>query len=252
MKGVDDMTSPGVPQAVSVGESTSRVRQLETQVAQLEVIAYVATHDLRGGADQALYDAEELSDIVEELPQNLVELHDLREIVDNIVAATTQQSTLLDGVDALVGLWRDQPLNLETFDARRFLCEHIDRVDLFVGEAIEVAELGTITGNKGMVWALFYNLIKNALKYNDKSHKEVRIDRTESAIRIHDNGNGIPADKLQSITQPFQRLDTSKEGKGLGLAICQAMTEKHGWTLSVDSVVGKGTTFTITLGERRP
>ena len=238
--------------ASGIREAASRVRELETQVAQLEVIAYVATHDLRGGADQALYDAEELSDIVEELPENLVEHHDLREIVDNILAAMAQQSTLLDGVDALVALWREQPLDLETFDARRFLAEHINRVDLFVGEAIEIAELGEITANKGMVWTLFYNLIKNALKYNDKAHKSVRIDRMGSTLRVHDNGNGIPADKLATITQPFERVDTSKEGSGLGLAICQAMVEKHGWSLSVESVVGKGTTFTITLGGRQP
>jgi len=64
-------------------------------------------------------------------------------------------------------------------------------------------------------------------------------------IRIADTGVGIPEDQLGRIFQPF--FTTKAQGTGLGLAITARVVEEHGGRITVESVVGKGTTFTIAL-----
>ena len=76
-------------------------------------------------------------------------------------------------------------------------------------------------------------------------------------VQVHDDGPGIPADKLAMIFEPFQRIDEAgpKKGLGLGLAIAREIALLHGGAIWVDSQVGRGTTFHVRLptgGARAP
>ncbi|MFQ4141600.1 response regulator [Chlorogloeopsis sp. ULAP02] len=68
---------------------------------------------------------------------------------------------------------------------------------------------------------------------------------------VYDNGRGIPADKLESIFERFQQVDSSDsrnhDGTGLGLAICKSIVQQHGGQIWVDSELGKGSTFYFTI-----
>jgi signal transduction histidine kinase len=64
-------------------------------------------------------------------------------------------------------------------------------------------------------------------------------------ISIRDTGVGIIPDELPNIFKPF--YTTKSAGSGLGLAICKKIVDEHGGQIEVESTVGKGTTFTITL-----
>ncbi len=64
-------------------------------------------------------------------------------------------------------------------------------------------------------------------------------------ITIQDNGPGIPADKLKDVFRPF--YTTKAEGTGLGLYITQQLVEKIHGRICVESELGKGTTFTVSL-----
>jgi signal transduction histidine kinase len=70
-------------------------------------------------------------------------------------------------------------------------------------------------------------------------------------LSITDQGRGIPADKLESIFNRFQQVESvdsrQKGGTGLGLAICKTIVEKHGGQIWAESVVGEGSTFYVTL-----
>jgi signal transduction histidine kinase len=66
-------------------------------------------------------------------------------------------------------------------------------------------------------------------------------------IAVSDTGKGIPADSQEKIFAPF--FTTKEKGTGLGLAFVREIVADHGGTLDVDSAVGRGTTFTITLPE---
>jgi signal transduction histidine kinase len=99
------------------------------------------------------------------------------------------------------------------------------------------------------------NLLSNALKFAPP-----RSDVTLSARRdgdgfvafdVTDHGKGIPPEKIGLIFQKFQQLDGAStrkaRGTGLGLAIVKALVEMQGGRVFVDSAVGRGSTFTVTV-----
>ncbi|MEO8607873.1 MAG: PAS domain-containing sensor histidine kinase [Chloroflexota bacterium] len=96
------------------------------------------------------------------------------------------------------------------------------------------------------------NLLTNAIKYSpeDKPIKvSLNIDDKQAVIRVSDQGIGIPADDLKHLFEPFHRAaNVGKiQGTGLGLAIAKQAIELHGGTLTVESTVNVGTTFTVRL-----
>ncbi|XOV65983.1 MAG: ATP-binding protein [Fluviicola sp.] len=126
---------------------------------------------------------------------------------------------------------------------------------VFVSEGISVKvetnlEEVIIRADRSQMIRVFNNLIKNAIQATPEDRStEVRIiiTRTESKIQIDisDNGVGIPAEKKNKIFTPY--FTTKSTGTGLGLAMVRQIVENHHGTIDFDSVVDKGTTFTIML-----
>ena len=98
-------------------------------------------------------------------------------------------------------------------------------------------------------------LLDNAIKYSpDKSKIQVSVEDTASSVAIHvkDQGVGIPPDQINQIFDRFYRADPSRtkqaaEGYGLGLAIAAELAKTNGASLSVQSIVAKGSTFTLAV-----
>ncbi|HJR64143.1 MAG TPA: ATP-binding protein [Gemmatimonadaceae bacterium] len=99
------------------------------------------------------------------------------------------------------------------------------------------------------------NLIGNAIKFTDAGGITVRVDVDErdvpTRIQVSDTGIGIPESQQSVIFGPFERgvhiRGSGREGTGLGLAIARSMCEVMGYELTVDSEVGRGSTFTVTM-----
>ncbi|MCP4398788.1 MAG: response regulator, partial [bacterium] len=105
------------------------------------------------------------------------------------------------------------------------------------------------------------NLLNNAIKYTDKGCVTFRVSSHPLSVeqgtpqwavryQIQDTGIGIPKEKLAAIFEPFTRMERAgrtAEGTGLGLAISRRLIELMGGTLSVESQVGTGSTFTVEL-----
>ncbi|MBN1622453.1 MAG: response regulator [Endomicrobiales bacterium] len=100
------------------------------------------------------------------------------------------------------------------------------------------------------------NLIENAIKFNNKKNKTVKITghRGEGqfiVIRISDNGPGIPPEEFKKIFQKFYQIDEDQTGQvrgvGLGLALVKQIVESHGGKIWVESKIGEGSTFNLTL-----
>lgn len=96
------------------------------------------------------------------------------------------------------------------------------------------------------------NLLTNAIKYSPEGAPidiDLACDGEEAVIRVRDEGIGIPEEDVKRLFEPFHRASNvgSIQGTGLGLAITRQAVELHGGTISVDSQVGKGTTFTVRL-----
>jgi signal transduction histidine kinase len=96
------------------------------------------------------------------------------------------------------------------------------------------------------------NLLDNAIKYSEGDLITVRLRKEEMVhICVSDNGKGIPQFYVNSLTEPFYRVDKSRSrklgGSGLGLSICREIIELHGGQININSEEGKGTTVTILL-----
>ena len=101
---------------------------------------------------------------------------------------------------------------------------------------------------------LLLNLMSNGIKYTEKGGK---VDTTilqqdrQVVISVRDNGIGIPPEAQSRVFERFYRVDKGRArkhgGTGLGLAIVKHITQLYGGTVSLESEVGKGSTFTVTL-----
>jgi two-component system OmpR family sensor kinase len=110
------------------------------------------------------------------------------------------------------------------------------------------------TGDAGRLNQVITNLLTNAIQYN-RPQGEIRISTkvevNVAVLRVLDTGVGISMTDLPHVFERFYRADKSRgrtNGQsGLGLAITKAIVEAHGGTISVSSVVGEGTSFTVQL-----
>ena len=109
-------------------------------------------------------------------------------------------------------------------------------------------------GDRAQLGLLLSNLLDNALRHTPaRGTVCLRLDATESraVLRVSDTGEGIPAGELSRVFERFYRVDKARArqtgGTGLGLAIVRHVAEAHGGTVGVDSELGRGSTFTVTL-----
>lgn len=93
------------------------------------------------------------------------------------------------------------------------------------------------------------NLLSNALKNTTQGYVEVSYETEQSGVKISvtDTGRGIPQEKLGVIFERFEKADSYIQGAGLGLSICKSIIEQMNGTIEVASVLGEGSTFTVTF-----
>jgi signal transduction histidine kinase/CheY-like chemotaxis protein/HPt (histidine-containing phosphotransfer) domain-containing protein len=115
-----------------------------------------------------------------------------------------------------------------------------------------------LVGDPDRLQQIIINLVGNGIKFTDAGGVDVDVtaatrspDTLELAIWVRDSGIGIPAEILPRLFQPFVKAETGHRsrfgGTGLGLAICKRLSEAMGGTITVESEVGKGSTFLVRL-----
>jgi len=108
--------------------------------------------------------------------------------------------------------------------------------------------LGECEVNEALFCTSIDNLIRNGLKYNDSATKFVKIYRIENNLFIEDNGRGLSAEDFKYLSQPYTRKEGQKEsGTGLGLNICIAILEEHGFSITCGKLPEIGTQMKIQL-----
>jgi signal transduction histidine kinase len=183
------------------------------------------------------------------------EQHQRREVCEAIVGESQRLVAMLD------------ELSVYASGARRALNRRAVRLDSLVrqvtgveeresGETGLVLDAGgldqaTVYGDAYYLRQVFENLVRNAreaMAEQDGTRRLwVSLQRAgpSAEVRVTDNGPGIAPEDLQRIFQPF--VSTKGKGMGLGLAICREIVEGHGGRLDVESTVGRGTTFIVSL-----
>ncbi|GAA4274784.1 GAF domain-containing sensor histidine kinase [Aquimarina gracilis] len=144
----------------------------------------------------------------------------------------------------------------EKFKLNELLQEIVDLLSIKPDFTIHFPEDDpTLNCNKSALKQIFFNLIGNSIKYNDKEQIVVTIDAFRDDkfdyFRITDNGMGIPNDKLDTIFELFTTADTvdrsGNKGNGIGLSTVKKLVEKLGGTIKVTSEEKKYTTFDFSI-----
>nr|WP_293123397.1 PAS domain S-box protein [Microcoleus sp. bin38.metabat.b11b12b14.051] len=112
---------------------------------------------------------------------------------------------------------------------------------------------GELTQNPAVAETADFNSVssRSFLSAEPAAHLHLPMNSLSIVIAVKDQGRGIPADKLELVFERFQQVDVSdcrqKGGTGLGLPICRSIVQQHGGRMWVESIVGEGSTFFLSL-----
>ena len=168
-----------------------------------------------------------------------------------------------DLIKNLLTLSRSSPLNMQSTDLRGI----VDRALMLVRHQLEIVgielhenmteEMPPISCDSAQIEQVLLALIMNAIDAMPRGGNlwiatRWTHDEAEVEIEVRDDGSGIPDDVRPHIFEPFVTTKESGRGVGLGLAISRGIVERHGGRIAVESQVGRGTTFLVTLPTHAP
>jgi len=198
-----------------------------------------------------------ISGISEMFMSGMIAVADIPKFAKNIHDESTR---LLNLINDIIKLSRLDEANIpdskEEVNLADLAEETRQRLSIAAAERdIEItvaAKPVTVLGNRSVLSEMIYNLTDNAIKYNKEGGKvkiEIVLQEGKKLIRVSDTGIGIPPEYTGRIFERFYRVDKSHSrevgGTGLGLSIVKHAAEYHGATLSVESVVDKGTVISV-------
>jgi signal transduction histidine kinase len=183
---------------------------------------------------------------------------DVRDMV-RVVQRGAQRTKAI--VSALHNYSRTDDESVVDFDIDRSLDDSLELLRALLKHNITVVkdygDVGRVRGHAGQINQVFMNLMTNAAqalggRENATITITTRSDASHVAVKIADNGPGIPPDILPRIWDPFFTTKDVGEGTGLGLSIVHELVASHGGAIEVETKVGEGTTFTVKLPRQVP
>lgn len=227
--------------------------ELQQSNRELDDFAYIASHDLkeplRGIHNYSMFLLEDYGDRLDEGGKAKLE---------TLTRLTRRMEVLIDSLLQFSRLGRVD-LAVEDVNLDRTVAEVVDSLGINLqAEGAEVRvprPLPTVRADRARVGEIFYNLIINAVRYNDKPRKWVEVGWLEGdppVFYVRDNGIGIQEKHFDSIFRIFKRLHSRDKfggGTGAGLTIVKKIVERHSGRIWLESVPGEGTTFYFTLAK---
>lgn len=240
---------------VAVFQDLTDVREMERRARRNQTLAEVGAlaagiaHELRNGL-------KPISGSVEYLQRELKLEGESAVLMDLIGAECARLNKF---VTDLLNYSRDRELAPESLDLDEILAELSETVarDPRCRNGVTVryergASAAELSGDREQLRQVWLNLAANALEAMPRGGtlwiRWRRGENEDLVVEFADDGTGIAAEDLPRVGQPF--FTTKEGGTGLGLAIAQRIVERHGGTLALDSVQGRGTTVRVTLPAR--
>jgi two-component system NtrC family sensor kinase len=249
-----------VSHVITVGEDITARVEANRAVARTEKLAAVGrlaagvVHEINNPLATIAACAEALETrVAEGAFGKSAEVEDLREYLSLIRSEAFRCKTITNG---LLDFSRNRagqhaPVELgEVLEAAARLLRHQKRsrnVEIEVDAPVDVA---AVAGDAGQLQQAVIILAENAIDAMPQGGTLLLRARNEGAgvrVEVCDTGVGIPQENLARIFDPFFTTKEVGQGTGLGLAVCYGIVTEHGGRIAVDSVVGRGTTFTLVL-----
>jgi PAS domain S-box-containing protein len=230
-------------------EREQLIRELTQNNKDLKQFSYITSHNLRA----PLSNLTGLLNLIEDIP---IEDSELKEIINGFSKSTHLLNETINDLVKVIIIKDNPSIQKEklyikdvfenVFNQLSFLIstnKPILKIDLEVETIIDI--------NKSYLESIFLNLLTNAINYREPSRQlrisiATKVEDNNLFITFKDNGIGIDLEKNNDkIFGLYQRFHNYPESKGLGLYLVKSQVESMGGTISVESNVGKGTTFTI-------
>ncbi|PYP78414.1 MAG: hypothetical protein DMD35_11350 [Gemmatimonadetes bacterium] len=232
------------------------IARLETSFGALRRFTADASHELktpltvlRADVERAMHPNAQGSEAMQALEEALQETARMSDLVDSLL-------TLARADEGRFDLHRE-PVDLGALVRDVYETAVILGEDCGLTVSMTVLEKGVVDGDARRLRQLFLNLITNAIKYTPRGG---RVDLSLShrlandiAFTVRDSGIGMSAGELAHVFERFWRADRARSrtsergGFGLGLAICQWIAQAHSGRITVQSRLGRGSVFTVTL-----
>ncbi|PCJ91854.1 MAG: hypothetical protein COA52_08395 [Hyphomicrobiales bacterium] len=259
----DDYGATSLNVVTDVTERNVALRALEKRNTELTAanegldrFAYVASHDLQ----EPLRKIRQFGELLTKEHKSDLD-KDGRYFVDVMTSSATRLSLLIKSI-LTYSKTSNAKLNLQTIEPNAMITSICDNLELQINETHASIKIGTLPrfiGDEVLVQQLITNLLSNSIKYRHPNRRpEINISSLvlndgDIQLMIKDNGSGIDSKLLGDVFTPFIRgmNNNLKNGSGIGLAICQSVCDRHGWTINVDSTVGIGSTFTISIPKQQ-
>lgn len=174
-------------------------------------------------------------------------------LIDSVLSSVKRAGTI---TKRLLNFARHMDVSIETINLKKVISDVLG----FLGKEAEYRsitvnlhvadDIPLFTNDRGKLQQIFLNIINNAFAaMNDGGHLEILAKKKRDKyveIKVSDDGCGIPESLRHLIFEPFFSTK-QKKGTGLGLTITHRLVHEIGGKVALESAVGKGTTFTITL-----
>ncbi len=210
-----------------------------------------ASHELKTPVSAIIASSEALQLAVERGDESALRFG------SQIEGSARQLDRLVTDLLDLSRLERDEP-ELDPLSLDHLVREELERVRNVADEhgidvILQVAP-AQVAGSRRDVAIAVRNLLDNAIRYTPSGGSigaELEVVGEDAVLRISDTGEGIPTRDLDRVFERFYRVDNARAratgGTGLGLAIVKHVVESHGGSVSVESELGAGSTFTVHL-----
>ena len=222
---------------------------LERQSATLAWVSHELKNPLNAvlGFSEILQDALPPESQEEVVRESLKGLHvggkHLQSILTDLLDYSRAESGVMEAVPRWINL--SSTLNeLSVLFSARF---KRSGVEFLVEQDFDPRQEVWLDG--GRLIQVLSNLVSNSLRFTKRGWVALRVKKTADGWRfvVEDTGIGIPQEQLASIFQPYFQVSNqpAQDGSGLGLAICWSLAHAMGGTLAVESVLGRGSRFTV-------
>jgi PAS domain S-box-containing protein len=232
------------------------VEELKRSNAELEQFAYVTSHDLQEPLRMVASYVQLLSKRYKGRLDS-----DADDFIAFAVDGATRMQQLIQDLLAYsrVGTKGRDLVDTSSEEALRLALVNLRGATEESSAVVTHDPLPVVLADEMQLIQLFQNLVGNAIKYHGPEVPRVHISaaRTDAdrwTFSVRDNGLGIDSQYFTKIFGMFQRLHKREEfaGTGIGLAICKKIVERHGGSISVESQIGRGSTFRFSLAGSEP
>lgn len=233
------------------------VKRLKNQIARLKQLEQYKSEFLQNITHEIKTPITAINSAIELIEtRNLIDEKD-KECFDIIRFQTQSINKLVNDILCLSELEvakTNEDNNFETFNFNSMLEKVIDEFN-YSGVKINFIQNETIMflGDKDLIATAISNLLSNAIKYSNTEKIDVVLNKYNEKVelKVQDYGIGIDKEQINHIFERFYRIDKNRSrklgGTGLGLSIVKNIIELHNGSITVESKIGKGTSFIINL-----